>query len=291
MNRRGQLALRLIAPIAIGATLANAAPDDRFHGGGHHGYAAAAYSGYTPPSGGDEARFVGDGGFDGYATASFSGYTPPVGGDQARFVGGGSGYDGYAAAGYSGYTQPGSGQLGRFVGGGGFDGYSASVFSGYTPPGGGQLGRFVGGGGFDGYASNAAAMQSNPLDGDSDGDGVPDWWESKHYLSLSLADAQTDIDADGGGSLYEWVADTDPNDPLSKLVLLTLRRGAEIQLDFGTTSENRRYWIETSASALHGDWSPATNPPVSGLGGDMNLSTPDTFGPDALFRIRVAVPE
>ena len=176
------------------------------------------------------------------------------------------------------------------MGGGGYDGYASDGFAVYTPPSGGELGRFVGGA-YDGHATSSGISLPNPLDGDSDNDGVPDWWESKHYLSLTLADADTDIDADGGGSLYEWVADTDPNDPLSKLALQALRRGAAIVLDFGITSENRRYWIETSASALHGDWSPATVPPVFGLGGDMSLTTPDTFGPDALFRIGVAVPE
>lgn len=261
MNRWKKRAFRLIPPLLIGGSLAFSAPDERFHGGGYDGAAAEIYSSYTPPVGGQHGRFVGGGGYDGYGSAVFAGYTPPSGG-----------------------------QYGRFVGGGGYDGYGSAVFAGYTPPVGGQHGRFVGGS-YDGHAQSAAEGQGNPLDGDSDSDGVPDWWESKHYLSLTLADAHTDIDADGGGSFYEWVADTDPNDPLSKLTLLAFRRSAQIEIDFGITSVNRRYWIEASTSAMHGDWSPATDPPVVGIGGDMSLTTPATFGPDALFRIRVAVPD
>ena len=250
-----------IAPILLVGIVANAAPDDRFLGGAH----------------------------DGNSTSQFLGYTPPTGGDDPRFVGGG-GFDGYAASGYSGYRAPSEGELGRFVGGS-FDGYGAATFRGYTPPAGGQLGRFVGGGGFDGYASTRATAQPNPLSGDSDGDDVPDWWEAKHYLSLTLADALTDVDGDGAGSHFEWIADTDPNDPESRLSLLAIRLGAETELDFGTTSPARRYWIEASTSGSDGSWSSVSAMAEPGNGSNMTLTTSRSDDPATIFRVRVALPE
>ena len=46
---------------------------------------------------------------------------------------------------------------------------------------------------------------------DTDGDGVPDWWEEKHGLDPSdPADAALDADADGLSNLSEFLAGTDP---------------------------------------------------------------------------------
>jgi len=46
---------------------------------------------------------------------------------------------------------------------------------------------------------------------DTDGDGVPDWWEEKHGLDPSdPADAALDADADGLSNLAEFLAGTDP---------------------------------------------------------------------------------
>ena len=56
-----------------------------------------------------------------------------------------------------------------------------------------------------------------PLDKDSDGDGMPDWWESGNGLNPYDADgvngAYGDPDADGLCNLYEWLAKTNPQDP------------------------------------------------------------------------------
>jgi hypothetical protein len=246
--------------LLVSVAITSAVPDDRFHGGANDGSAHGEFIGYVPSSGGDLPRFVGSGGYDGYASAEYSGYVPPGGGELARYVGGG-GYDGYAVASFAGYTPPVSGALGRYTGGG-----------------------------YDGSDSSTVVGLSNPLDGDSDGDGVPDWWESRYYLSLSLANADTDVDGDGMGSMNEYISDTDPNNPRSLLAIIAFRKATNIEVDCAITSVNRRYWVEASTALTAGDWDAVIDPPISGNGGAISLSFLDEWEGDAFFRVRVALP-
>ena len=51
---------------------------------------------------------------------------------------------------------------------------------------------------------------------DSDGDGIPDWWEIEHGLNpYDPSDALLDLDGDGYRNLYEYLGGSDPNDPES----------------------------------------------------------------------------
>lgn len=51
---------------------------------------------------------------------------------------------------------------------------------------------------------------------DTDGDGLPDWWEAAHGLKLLVNDAAEDPDGDGVPNLAEYAYGTDPRDPNSK---------------------------------------------------------------------------
>ena len=46
---------------------------------------------------------------------------------------------------------------------------------------------------------------------DTDGDGLPDWWEDEHGLDKQVADADGDADGDGLTNLREFLDGTDPN--------------------------------------------------------------------------------
>ena len=47
---------------------------------------------------------------------------------------------------------------------------------------------------------------------DSDGDGLPDWWEEKYGLDVTQNDADADKDGDGFTNAEEYAAGTDPAD-------------------------------------------------------------------------------
>ncbi len=49
---------------------------------------------------------------------------------------------------------------------------------------------------------------------DTDGDGMPDWWENSYAgLDPTVPDGDQDLDGDGATNYEEFVADTWPNDP------------------------------------------------------------------------------
>ena len=50
---------------------------------------------------------------------------------------------------------------------------------------------------------------------DSDGDGLPDWWEQRHFTGITVAGRDTDTDGDGASDYAEWVSGTNPNDSRS----------------------------------------------------------------------------
>lgn len=54
---------------------------------------------------------------------------------------------------------------------------------------------------------------------DTDGDGLPDWWEAQYGLSLLVDDASADKDGDGVPNLAEYAYGTDPTDLNSKPVV------------------------------------------------------------------------
>lgn len=56
-------------------------------------------------------------------------------------------------------------------------------------------------------------VQANKADGDED--GLPDEWEKKYGLSLSMNDAALDFDNDGFTNMEEFLAKTNPADPNS----------------------------------------------------------------------------
>lgn len=59
--------------------------------------------------------------------------------------------------------------------------------------------------------SAAFAVDTIGLAADSDGDGLPDWWEILHGLDPLVADASADPDGDGWTNLEEYNAGTNPS--------------------------------------------------------------------------------
>jgi glycosidase len=87
---------------------------------------------------------------------------------------------------------------------------------------------------------------------DSDGDGLPDYWEIQNQLDANNPDgdegADGDKDHDSLSNLAEFLADLNPGDPLDGVVPLTPLiswNGASWRLQFRTIP-NRRYQVEKS---------------------------------------------
>jgi hypothetical protein len=61
---------------------------------------------------------------------------------------------------------------------------------------------------------------------DSDGDGLPDWWETQ-YFPGGNAESGNDSDGDGLTDGREYAAGTDPLDPGSVFEILSIANGAQ----------------------------------------------------------------
>jgi subtilisin-like proprotein convertase family protein len=99
---------------------------------------------------------------------------------------------------------------------------------------------------------------------DTDGDGLPDWWELDHGTNLALFAVGGDADGDGVPDAVELGLGTDPADPLLPPRIAGLRLdagGAAATLLFQARS-NRSYIVEMSALPGLGAWVGFTNVPA-----------------------------
>ncbi|HXG49635.1 MAG TPA: lamin tail domain-containing protein [Methylomirabilota bacterium] len=89
--------------------------------------------------------------------------------------------------------------------------------------------------------------------GDRDGDGLPDDWEAAHRLDPSnAADATLDGDGDEMSNGEEYLAGTDPNDPLSYLKIDSIRSDRGAAITFGARA-GRTYSVQY-ADQMEGPW-------------------------------------
>jgi hypothetical protein len=135
-----------------------------------------------------------------------------------------------------------------------------------------------------GLLSGAATIIGLP---DSDGDGIPDAWESQYGLNPTNAtDRATDLDGDGMFNWQEYVAGTTPDDPSSflKVELTGVSGGATLRFN---ALSNYTYTVQYNNGLDAGSWvklvdvgARATNrvevlsDPVGGSGRHYRLVTP-----------------
>ena len=136
---------------------------------------------------------------------------------DALFSGGA--FDGYTAAQLDTYVAPSNANW-RFTGGS-FGGYAFAPLDGFVAPP-GLFARFIGGP-FDGSAEVDAGPYPNPLNRDSNGDGLPDWWVAAYYHNVFGPPPDADLDQDGMTTWQEFLADTDPTDSRSRLEITGIR--------------------------------------------------------------------
>jgi hypothetical protein len=92
----------------------------------------------------------------------------------------------------------------------------------------------------------------DPVQFDSDGDGMADWWEDKYgFEKFNPLDAFEDADGDGKRNYSEFLADTDPKDSNSLLRMEDVVLSADLLIRWQSVA-GVRYRIEVSENMT--DW-------------------------------------
>jgi subtilisin family serine protease len=88
---------------------------------------------------------------------------------------------------------------------------------------------------------------------DTDGNGLPDWWELKYFGHLTGTDPNADPDQDGMSNLAEWVAGTNPTNAASclRLTLLSAANSNGIVLSWPSVA-GKTYWLARSTNLSAG---------------------------------------
>ena len=129
---------------------------------------------------------------------------------------------------------------------------------------------------------------------DSDGDGLPDYWEIANRLDPNNPDGENgafgDKDGDGIPNILEFLADFDPADPNDGTLLRPILspQGATWRLQFPVIP-NRRYQIETSANLTTWGNTGASFTVTTANPTYLWLDPTPTAGP-RYYRVRISLP-
>ena len=127
------------------------------------------------------------------------------------------------------------------------------------------------------------------LRGDTDSDGLPDWWESDHFGGRTNAQPSAHSDADGVDNRSEYIANTDPLDAGSALELADIQRMPESDdVIEWSTAVGRRYYLLVHTNLPRTSWSTAAV--ITVYGAPLQAWTNTAAGSASLF-YEVAVEE
>ena len=119
-------------------------------------------------------------------------------------------------------------------------------------------------------------MLTNLVIVDSDGDGMPNWWEDQFNLDKgNPADAARDTDGDGASNLAEFLAGTEPNSSFSAFRIVSFQRETNnVRITWAAVG-GKSYRVQTNSPSAGG--SMTTNfvdlSPLITLGGTGEATT------------------
>ena len=142
-------------------------------------------------------------------------------------------------------------------------------------------------------ASNAVTVTCTAVGGglDTDGDGLPDAWESIHGLDPAVPDADADPDGDGLSNEAEWLLGEDPDDPEVRWhVELVPTAAGELSLRF-LRKAGVGFEAQSTTNLVSGSWqpidSPANRPWFSAQDEITSIPVPAERAQVGFFRVRI----
>lgn len=124
---------------------------------------------------------------------------------------------------------------------------------------------------------------------DTDGDGMPDLWETQHGLNPSVSNAPTaDADFDTVPDLYEYFGDTHPTNGQSYPEIIAVTHASPAAVMF-PSSAGRYYDLDYTTNLLSAGWS---NVSQDTQGNATNLTLTDAAASNAcrIYRVKAHVP-
>ncbi len=125
---------------------------------------------------------------------------------------------------------------------------------------------------------------------DTDGDGLPDAWETANGLNPGdNADAAQDKDGDTASNLSEFISGTDPQNAASVLIAShSLLANGTADITFAAVA-GKSYKIEASTDLTGESWTAVATLPVQALSGPVTVNDPDAAAEKRKF-YRVTTP-
>ncbi len=132
-----------------------------------------------------------------------------------------------------------------------------------------------------------AAVVADPWATDTDGDGLPDGWELRHFGNPTNAAAAADSDTNGFTNIDHYISGTDPTNPLSFFRVDVSGLGDMVSVRFDSVS-NRLYAVQRRGDTVDAMWSNVANA-LEGSGGTLTFEEP--IPPSgAMYRAGVRIP-